>query len=105
MLRDSDTYWNNILIVGLLESFSLSEVELWDLKMEGYTNIIGNQYDFDDLDIEGRVQDEWKLNPEDQSSSNLNVQKVFLLFYIEVYVRVYYKLLFLKYLLNFKAFQ
>lgn len=58
--------------------------------MEGYTNIIGNQYDFDDLDIEGRVQDEWKLNPEDQSSSNLNVQKVFLLFYIEVYVRVYY---------------
>lgn len=27
--------------------------------MEGYTNVIGSQYDFDDLDIEGKVNDEW----------------------------------------------
>lgn len=34
--------------------------------MEGYTNIIGSAYDFDDLDIEGRVVDEWSSQEEEK---------------------------------------
>lgn len=84
MPQDSGTYWKifNCWTVGKFQSVrrKTQEVKLRDLKMEGYTNIIGSPYDFDDLDIEGRVVDEWKANPEERTSTNLNVPKVFLLF-------------------------
>lgn len=34
--------------------------------MEGYTNVVGSPYDFDDLDIEGRVVDEWNASQEEE---------------------------------------
>lgn len=46
--------------------------------MEGYTNVIGSQYDFDDLDIEGKVNDEWNADIDGSNSTKLRGTKVFL---------------------------
>lgn len=46
--------------------------------MEGYTNVIGSSYDFDDLDIEGRVVDEWNADEEEKHSSKKELPKVLL---------------------------
>ncbi|XP_054267586.1 uncharacterized protein LOC128989650 isoform X1 [Macrosteles quadrilineatus] len=43
--------------------------------MEGYTNVIGSSYDFDDLDIEGRVVDEWNADEEEKHSSKKELPK------------------------------
>lgn len=45
--------------------------------MEGYTNVIGSPYDFDDLDIEGKVNDEWNAEIDGSNSSKLRGTKVF----------------------------
>lgn len=47
--------------------------------MEGYTNVIGSAYDFDDLDIEGRVVDEWNVQTEEKKTPRIPGPKVFLL--------------------------
>lgn len=47
------------------------------MKMEGYTNVIGSQYDFDDLDIEGKVNDEWNAEIDRSNSTKLRGKKVF----------------------------
>lgn len=47
------------------------------MKMEGYTNVIGSQYDFDDLDIEGKVNDEWNAEIDGSNSTKLRGTKVF----------------------------
>lgn len=44
--------------------------------MEGYTNVIGSQYDFDDLDIEGKVNDEWNAEIDGSNSTKLRGTKV-----------------------------
>lgn len=41
--------------------------------MEGYTNIGGSHFDFNDLDIEGRNSDELK---QDKTKRSSNAQKV-----------------------------
>lgn len=46
------------------------------MKMEGYTNVIGSQYDFDDLDIEGKVNDEWNAEIDGSNSTKLRGTKV-----------------------------
>lgn len=76
------TYIN--LLEGSVFIFSvLIKIDLlWNrqctVEMEGYTNVIGSQYDFDDLDIEGKVNDEWNTDIDGSNSTKLRGTKVFL---------------------------